>query len=260
MSLAFTGSRIVALVLVSGVWTAACGDDDGGGVSTGLPQDQPLSELDDGDVRMACEAAADGLDGVLSADERKRIECTGQALPLSINAAGSGQPQVDVGECRDLVQRCVGGEEIGESADAPALDLDFSSDVDCAGESMTAQFDDCDATVGQYEDCLNAVLAEMDRFFAMIDCDALADVESQDSLGGGLDLASLPACETLADQCPDVDLGGSSEGNPDAGEPPANGCEDTCVFANDDECDDGGPDSDTPACELGTDCADCGTR
>jgi hypothetical protein len=37
-------------------------------------------------------------------------------------------------------------------------------------------------------------------------------------------------------------------------------CTDTCQYANDGWCDDGGPDADFSVCELGTDCGDCGPR
>jgi len=37
-------------------------------------------------------------------------------------------------------------------------------------------------------------------------------------------------------------------------------CTNTCRYANDGECDDGGPQSDYSVCDLGTDCSDCGTR
>jgi hypothetical protein len=37
-------------------------------------------------------------------------------------------------------------------------------------------------------------------------------------------------------------------------------CTDTCQFANDQLCDDGGPESDYSACAYGSDCADCGPR
>jgi hypothetical protein len=37
-------------------------------------------------------------------------------------------------------------------------------------------------------------------------------------------------------------------------------CTDTCQFANDGLCDDGGPGSDYSVCDYGTDCADCGPR
>lgn len=37
-------------------------------------------------------------------------------------------------------------------------------------------------------------------------------------------------------------------------------CQNTCVFAKDGECDDGGPGSTSELCSLGMDCADCGER
>jgi hypothetical protein len=37
-------------------------------------------------------------------------------------------------------------------------------------------------------------------------------------------------------------------------------CTDTCSFAADGDCDDGGPDADFNECGLGTDCTDCGPR
>ena len=40
----------------------------------------------------------------------------------------------------------------------------------------------------------------------------------------------------------------------------ATGCENTCEFAFDGQCDDGGPDANTSLCEFGTDCSDCGAR
>jgi hypothetical protein len=37
-------------------------------------------------------------------------------------------------------------------------------------------------------------------------------------------------------------------------------CENTCIFREDGECDDGGANSTSNFCEYGTDCEDCGTR
>ena len=42
------------------------------------------------------------------------------------------------------------------------------------------------------------------------------------------------------------------------GAPPPRGCADTCRFAADGECDDGGPGAQYEECAYGTDCADCG--
>ena len=38
------------------------------------------------------------------------------------------------------------------------------------------------------------------------------------------------------------------------------GCTNTCEYASDGECDDGGPDALYDSCSFGTDCADCGVR
>lgn len=40
----------------------------------------------------------------------------------------------------------------------------------------------------------------------------------------------------------------------------SNVCNDTCVYASDGLCDDGGPGSVYSVCELGSDCSDCGPR
>jgi hypothetical protein len=54
------------------------------------------------------------------------------------------------------------------------------------------------------------------------------------------------------------DTGGG--GNAGGGGGGTAGCNDTCVFAGDGECDDGGPGAQFVECDLGTDCTDCGPR
>jgi secreted trypsin-like serine protease len=50
-------------------------------------------------------------------------------------------------------------------------------------------------------------------------------------------------------------------GTPTPAPPPAGGmCDDTCYWAGDGFCDDGGPDAEFADCFYGTDCADCGPR
>ena len=41
---------------------------------------------------------------------------------------------------------------------------------------------------------------------------------------------------------------------------PADGCSNTCEWAGDGACDDGGPGSSFSVCDYGTDCDDCGAR
>jgi hypothetical protein len=49
-------------------------------------------------------------------------------------------------------------------------------------------------------------------------------------------------------------------GGTDAGTGGTTGCTNTCAYANDGECDDGGPGVAYNECALGTDCNDCGPR
>ena len=51
--------------------------------------------------------------------------------------------------------------------------------------------------------------------------------------------------------------GGSGSGS---GEVPPSQCLNTCSYAADGDCDDGGPVSEYASCALGTDCVDCGSR
>ncbi len=72
----------------------------------------------------------------------------------------------------------------------------------------------------------------------------------------------LPLCETDADCDSDCCIGtdlGSSVCAPASFCDEAL-CDDTCEFAMDGECDDGGPGSMFDVCDLGTDCSDCGPR
>ncbi|RAL23701.1 hypothetical protein DL240_05960 [Lujinxingia litoralis] len=59
------------------------------------------------------------------------------------------------------------------------------------------------------------------------------------------------------DPTPDT---GTPDTGTDTGEDPTLLCTNTCQFANDGECDDGGPGAQYGDCDLGTDCTDCGAR
>ena len=72
-----------------------------------------------------------------------------------------------------------------------------------------------------------------------------------------------PACDEDDGPSPDDEYGeggvsGEGDGETPTGDGPA--CTNTCQFANDGDCDDGGPGSDFSVCAYGTDCGDCGPR
>ncbi|KAK3254954.1 hypothetical protein CYMTET_35849, partial [Cymbomonas tetramitiformis] len=90
------------------------------------------------------------------------------------------------------------------------------------------------------------------------DCGVRYDCEQLQ--GGGLSCPELEGfgCECVSSPPPPRD----SDSNHDAQNlvDDASLCEDTCVYSDDMYCDDGGAASSYDACELGTDCTDCGVR
>lgn len=75
----------------------------------------------------------------------------------------------------------------------------------------------------------------------------------------GLWLTSLGLI-ALASEC-DAKQTGTPDNNADGGPPEMSMlCDDSCPFASDGTCSDGGEGSTFPTCAFGTDCSDCGTR
>lgn len=70
-------------------------------------------------------------------------------------------------------------------------------------------------------------------------------------------LGTTGSCTSLVELLPLLDaLSGFGVGSG----VPGTSCSNTCDFARDAECDDGGPGSLTDLCALGSDCFDCGAR
>ncbi|MFK8004465.1 MAG: hypothetical protein AB8H86_33165 [Polyangiales bacterium] len=96
-------------------------------------------------------------------------------------------------------------------------------------------------------------------------CDSSNDNECDD--GGPNSLYDICDLGTDCADCGPRPVGGAGGAAPPPapprapqGVPAPNGCTNTCNTANDNECDDGGPNSLYNVCALGTDCADCGPR
>ncbi len=79
---------------------------------------------------------------------------------------------------------------------------------------------------------------------------------TRDAGGGGLDAAGGGTTDAPIPPGTDAPM----LARPDSAAPPGTLCDDSCTFASDMECDDGGPDSMTSVCAFGTDCSDCGPR
>jgi hypothetical protein len=207
--------RSTKLVISAGLYacsmlTFACGDDNdnSGGVSTGLPKNAALSSLGDADARQACMNVSQSFSSAFSTTERKQVSCTLTAIVLSVTES-AGSVTGDIAGCKELTGMCMKGEEI--SADPISLEGDFADEEDCESASVQTEIASCDATVGEYEACMTAILGSMRQRVAAISCDGLSNpTQLQEEAGQELEPADLAGCNAFVTKCPDVSLGGSS--------------------------------------------------
>jgi hypothetical protein len=230
-----------------------------GPVSTGLPADATLSALDSEQAAQVCQAVADAAGALLSESEITRLACTIAALTELSFMTDSSEVSIDQAMCDQLVSTCMsaaGGGDSFYSCDADTLDL--------AG---------CNATIGELEACIDDALSLAGTITSVLSCETLANPERIDP-SALQDVMEVATCSAVQEQCPGLDLGdmrginpggvpSDVPGNDVPGNdvpPSASGCENTCEYFGDGDCDDGGPDADYSICGLGTDCDDCGPR
>jgi hypothetical protein len=115
---------------------------------------------------------------------------------------------------------------------------------------------------GVFFDCYLPLERDLSACLAdRLECDDAESIDPciADFNVGWSDCTELPSSveRVLDDKCK-VDLGAHEVETGSAG---GMLCNDDCEYAGDEVCDDGGPNSDElVACELGTDCTDCGPR
>ena len=130
-------------------------------------------------------------------------------------------------------QNCDGIDEKGLCSDT----CNFAGDNTCDDGGSHSQYDVC-ALGTDCSDCGVRKDKDEDGFYDVEDCndaDPNSNPNAIDFSGDGID-----------QDCDGQDFPGL--------------CLNTCSYANDQTCDDGGPNSDYSLCALGTDCVDCGPR
>ncbi len=199
------GLRIAIMVALA-CGLGCGGDDDGGAVSSGLPPSTKLSELDAQEVMDACGNIVSSLDATLSV-ELERFNCTLRAIPMSISVTLSGQTTGDPAKCRELRDRCLGGEDIGGNVQ-PVMVEPVGSQIQCMSPAAVAASQSCQATVGEYESCLNAIVANAQASFRRLDCSL---VEDPGQLQNAMQPPAPPQPEVCADldaRCPQLGIPG----------------------------------------------------
>jgi hypothetical protein len=223
------------------------GGSVGGGSSAAIPPSlsptDRLSDLSTAEVAEFCESLEEDFSAVVSDAELERLSCALFALLTSVSDDGDGVLTVDRAACDRAIDQCLSS---GGS----------SSSSSCVGAGLPGIASGCSTTVGELAACSHENAQQLSRAVDRFNCAGFANPAIVDE---ALSDMVTPACATVRAECPAL-FGGSSPPPPPPAMPPASGCEDTCVFRADGDCDDGGPDSDFSFCTLGTDCTDCGRR
>lgn len=207
-------------VLFCALQLFACGGDDdsgnggGGGVDTGLPTSDKLSSLDPADGKKVCESLATSFNSILSDADKKRISCVVLALPQSISASSDGKLVGDVSKCDGLVAKCENGEKISDQPPAFEVEDKFIDENECTEANASANFNGCEATVGEFEECVNQMRSLFLAKFKLIACASLSDPQKlMTEVGADVDIKSEPKCQALSTKCPDVEFGGDDSGD-----------------------------------------------
>ncbi len=174
-----------AVVTLGALVALACsGDDDGAGSGgSGLPADQPVSQLTAAELQQLCSSMSEGA-AVPVADVCKMTGLMAAALEAAF--AGTADMAALREACRSTREQCLA------SGPAPATTT----------EACTAPAN-CTATVGEVESCIDASAAlARQTYAAMPSCESL-EASDLDGTSTTTETATTPPeCAALETKCP----------------------------------------------------------
>ncbi len=183
----------LALVLTVGA-TSSCGGGGGGSgsaVDTGLSDTRLLSSVTPEEATQACESIESAFSARLDVQSALAAVCELVGAALSDTEA----------QCRQVADDCVAQAQRGEGM---LKEEDFEQDFDCDEEESQQELASCEATVGEFEQCMNDQLALAEQTLAAFSC-ANAPNTTPEALSEAQAGPPLPAsCEALEEKCPDA--------------------------------------------------------
>jgi hypothetical protein len=171
------------LVAVAAFGLGACGDGGDGGGSSGVPDSTKVTELTESEKTALCEEFADRFKPV--SEDLKIPSCSIDGIIAEMSGDGATT-------CEEARDACLAQEDDGEAQDC----------------SMNEEIpENCDITVGEYRDCIDAYAGQVKNLASQITCDSdLQDLQN-------FEPPETPAaCMTVQTKCPelapdDIDMG-----------------------------------------------------
>lgn len=207
--------------------------DAGPGDASSIDEDRPLSSLTGDELKLLCAELAELADSIATEQDAARLSCV--LLAGAFSGAGAG---FDVAACEAQVDQCL------------ISDDGWISTMRCEVQEFHRATLDCHISIAQYRQCLVASAEVLAEWIDTFTCQSFTMAGTQAPAG---ESTSVAECAPVMAACPALFENGTSG-------PAPNGCDDSCLDAKDQFCDDGGPGSLTSTCPLGTDCSDCGPR
>ncbi len=182
-----------AFIIFTLLAAVACGDDDdsnNGG--SGVDQNAQISTLTTSEAQSACNEGASRLNTAVGNLDLNQLVCTSAALVTTQLTNGTEQ------DCNNAVTMCLENPPPSEELEQVAC-----------GPIAAADLMGCNATVAQFNACIDEAIGLLDSVVDLFTCSNLnisAEELAEAAALEEFDLDSLAACEAFNDACPGLDL------------------------------------------------------
>ena len=163
----------------------ACGGTSVPTLDTGLPRETPANEVTPSEAQAACQRYEDVANEALGTDVQQRVACTVTGIVSQYSGGAS---------CAQASATCLA------SAPTNVTAVDFNCET-----AVTFAPSGCTATIGELEDCVNAVAAGIDHFTTSLNCGLVGHPDKWAAVIEDATTVAVPttyeACQGLSAEC-----------------------------------------------------------
>jgi hypothetical protein len=177
--------------------SGAAGRAGGGAGSGSLPSSVPsstrISDLSTAQIQALCVALDTQLTAALTEQVAARVTCTLAALIPSLTFDDNGDAVVDRAICEQEVTACLSSTMGGGVSESM-----------CMPEELQSAAQGCTHTAGELFSCLSSSVELLVGSVDLLSCERLSDPQAAAMAFDMLGDLSDPACEALAEDCPEL--------------------------------------------------------
>lgn len=192
--------RVLLVAATMAPFTAACDDDSssGSGPATSVPSDKVLSSLTDAELTQLNQDMGSYMQQQMSTSLDKDTMCQFNGVMAAVMMGGfdsSETPPTDASlqeTCNVLATQC------NQSSERPS-----TTGVGESTEISKTQLTDCNATVAEYQKCMqDSTKVSIDMMKGMPKCADLKAAELESLFTSSVAVEEPQSCEAMASKCP----------------------------------------------------------